>query len=186
MKKILSADQIVTEALMLLNEAGIDGISTRKIAKQLGVEQPALYWHFKNKDRLLQAMAEAAMQTHWNFPLPEEGQDVKTWLINNLKSFRHTLLLYRDGARLHAFHVPGDDSGRLEQKISFLVGQGIDENDAKLALMTASKFTVGFVLEEQQEGSLTGLNRRSQFFIADKELMYERGLELILSGIISE
>ena len=186
MKKILSADQIVTEALMLLNEAGIDGISTRKIAKQLGVEQPALYWHFKHTARQLQAMAEAAMQTHWNFPLPEEGQDVKTWLINNLKSFRHTLLLYRDGARLHAFHVPGDDSGRLEQKISFLVGQGIDENDAKLALMTASKFTVGFVLEEQQEGSLTELNRRSQFFIADKELMYERGLELILSGIISE
>ncbi|MBK4783750.1 MAG: TetR family transcriptional regulator [Pantoea sp. Pent] len=183
MKKNLSATAIVTEGLKLLDEAGIEGISTRKIARRLGVEQPALYWHFKNKEMLLQAMAVEAMQSHRDFPLPDEDENLKKWFINNMKSFRQALLCYRDGARLHAYHVPGDDTGRLEQKLGVLMRQGIAEQDATLALMTASKFTVGFVLEEQQESSLPQLNKNSPFFITDKDYMYECGLEMITRNL---
>jgi TetR/AcrR family tetracycline transcriptional repressor len=47
---------IFGHALELLNEVGIDALSTRAIAQRLGVQQPALYWHFKNKRALLDAM----------------------------------------------------------------------------------------------------------------------------------
>jgi TetR/AcrR family tetracycline transcriptional repressor len=47
---------ILDTALELLNEVGIDALSTRAIAQRLGVQQPALYWHFKNKRALLDAM----------------------------------------------------------------------------------------------------------------------------------
>ncbi|BAN94905.1 hypothetical protein E05_01390 [Plautia stali symbiont] len=80
MKKNLSATVIVTEGLKLLDEAGIEGISTRKIARRLGVEQPALYWHFKNKEMLLQAMAVEAMQSNRDFPLSDEGENLKNGL----------------------------------------------------------------------------------------------------------
>ena len=48
--------QIVDEALKLLNEVGIDALSTRLLADRLNVRQPALYWHFKSKRALIEAM----------------------------------------------------------------------------------------------------------------------------------
>ncbi|MBU1305574.1 MAG: TetR family transcriptional regulator, partial [Alphaproteobacteria bacterium] len=51
----IDRDRIIDEALLLLNEVGIDKLSTRKLAERLGVAQPALYWHFKNKSALLDA-----------------------------------------------------------------------------------------------------------------------------------
>jgi TetR/AcrR family tetracycline transcriptional repressor len=44
----------------------------RRIAASLGVDVAALYWHFKNKDALLDALAETAAQQA-EIPLPEGG-----------------------------------------------------------------------------------------------------------------
>lgn len=49
--------QVVDTALRLLNEVGLDGLTLRRIAKELNVQAPALYWHFKNKQELLDEMA---------------------------------------------------------------------------------------------------------------------------------
>ena len=49
--------QVADTALRLLNEVGLDGLTLRAIAKELGVQAPALYWHFKNKQALLDEMA---------------------------------------------------------------------------------------------------------------------------------
>ena len=57
----LTRDTVLRAALELLDEVGIDGLSTRKLAERLGVQSPTLYWHFKNKGELLDAMAEAIM-----------------------------------------------------------------------------------------------------------------------------
>jgi predicted DNA-binding protein YlxM (UPF0122 family) len=42
-------------------------LSMRKVAKQLGVQAPAIYWYFKNKQALLQSMAEA-IEEHFQEP----------------------------------------------------------------------------------------------------------------------
>ena len=52
----LDRDVILQAALSLLDEVGMDKLSTRLLAERLGVQQPALYWHFKNKRALLDAM----------------------------------------------------------------------------------------------------------------------------------
>lgn len=54
----LQRDTVVRAALTLLNEVGLDGLTTRRLAERLGVQQPALYWHFKNKQALIGALAE--------------------------------------------------------------------------------------------------------------------------------
>jgi AcrR family transcriptional regulator len=41
---------IVATALRLLDEVGIDGLSTRRLATELGIKSASLYWHFKDKD----------------------------------------------------------------------------------------------------------------------------------------
>ena len=43
----LSRETVIRAALDLLNEVGVDGLSTRRLAERLGVQQPALYWHFR-------------------------------------------------------------------------------------------------------------------------------------------
>jgi TetR/AcrR family tetracycline transcriptional repressor len=44
--------------LDVLDEVGIDGLTVRLLAGRLGVKSPALYWHLRNKQELLDAMAD--------------------------------------------------------------------------------------------------------------------------------
>src|SRR6266540_7463410 len=41
----LDKDRIVAEAVALLDEGGLDGVTLRKLAQRLGVQAPTLYWH---------------------------------------------------------------------------------------------------------------------------------------------
>lgn len=49
---------IVAEAIRLLNEEGIEGVSLRRLAARLGIKAPSLYWHFPDKSALLAAVLE--------------------------------------------------------------------------------------------------------------------------------
>lgn len=54
----LTPAAIVDEALVLLNEEGIGGLTMRRLSARLGVSAPTLYWHFKHKTALLSAVME--------------------------------------------------------------------------------------------------------------------------------
>ena len=69
--------RIVDEALLLLNEVGIDKLTTRRLAERLGVQQPALYWHFANKSALLDAVNSAMLARYHKHRLPAPG--ARTW-----------------------------------------------------------------------------------------------------------
>jgi TetR/AcrR family tetracycline transcriptional repressor len=172
----LDRETIVSEALTLLDELGLDAVSTRQLAKRLGVEQPSLYWHFRNKASLFDAMAEAAMASHATAPLPTPSDDWRDWLVENSRSFRRALLAHRDGARLHAGTTPqGTDLSRALHKLKFLTSAGLPEHDARIAMLTTSHFTVGSVLEQQaEETESPGLDRAEAF---------EAGLALIVEGV---
>ncbi len=47
---------------MVLDEEGLDDVTLRKIASKLGIQDPTLYWHFKNKSDLIDDMAEAILK----------------------------------------------------------------------------------------------------------------------------
>ena len=55
-KPLLSRRGIAVEALALVDEEGIEGLTTRRLAKRLGVEGPSLYNHVKGRDDLLDEM----------------------------------------------------------------------------------------------------------------------------------
>lgn len=181
----LNREAVVAEALDLLDEVGFDAISTRRLAKRLGVEQPSLYWHFRKKGDLLAAMAEAAMAPHATEPLPTPSDDWRTWFEDNTRSFRRTLLRRRDGARLHAGTRPSaGDLGRIVHKLEFLIGSGVPEQDAKMAMFAASRFTVGCVLEEQaDENPATSSDAVFVGPALNHEAAFEAGLALVLDGL---
>ncbi|WP_180900455.1 TetR/AcrR family transcriptional regulator C-terminal domain-containing protein [Martelella soudanensis] len=181
----LNREAVIAEALDLLDEVGLDGISTRQLAKRLGVEQPSLYWHFRKKEDLLAAMAETAMAPHATAPLPTPSDDWRDWFLNNTRSFRQTLLMRRDGAKLHAGTRPGTaDIDRITHKMAFLVASGLSERDAQTAMLASSRFTVGSVLEEQAEANLAATtDDLIDFPQIDHQAAFEEGLKLIIEGL---
>jgi AcrR family transcriptional regulator len=54
----LTKGAVVDRALQLADAGGLDVLTIRKLATELGVTPMALYWHFRSKDDLLEALAE--------------------------------------------------------------------------------------------------------------------------------
>lgn len=148
----LTRETVLRAALELLNEVGIDALSTRRLAERLGVQSPTLYWHFKNKSELLRDMSEAILLERHRESLPKRGQSWRSWLTANANSFRRALLAYRDGARLHAGTRPRDAHfDAIETKLRFLCDAGFSADQALTILVTFGSFILGWVLEEQAE-----------------------------------
>ena len=146
----LNRDDVLRAALALLNEVGIDALSTRKLAERLGVQSPTLYWHFKSKGALLDAMSAAVMQESRARSTPGPDERWQDWLHADGRSFRHALLSWRDGARLHAGTRPGEGQREsIEARLRLLCAAGFEPGPATLLMMSVGRFVVGWVLEEQ-------------------------------------
>lgn len=52
-KRNLTRDEILKEAMDLLDAEGLEGLSMRKLATRLRVQAPTLYYHFPDKSALL-------------------------------------------------------------------------------------------------------------------------------------
>jgi AcrR family transcriptional regulator len=57
----LSPDQVAAAALELLDRDGLEALSMRRLAEQLGVGTMTLYGYFRSKDELLDAVVDAAV-----------------------------------------------------------------------------------------------------------------------------
>ena len=54
----LSKAAVVGRAITLADAEGVDALTIRRLAQELGVTPMALYWHFRNKDELLNGLAD--------------------------------------------------------------------------------------------------------------------------------
>jgi TetR/AcrR family transcriptional regulator, tetracycline repressor protein len=54
----LSKDVVVERGLALADAEGLDALTIRRLATELGVTPMALYWHFRNKEELLTALGD--------------------------------------------------------------------------------------------------------------------------------
>lgn len=58
---LLSRDGIVTAALALVDAEGLEALSTRRLAAELGVSGPSLYNHVATKDELIDAVVDSVV-----------------------------------------------------------------------------------------------------------------------------
>ncbi|MEU8919835.1 TetR/AcrR family transcriptional regulator [Kitasatospora sp. NPDC048545] len=58
---LLSRERIVAAALRLIDDEGLDALSTRRLATELSVSGPSLYNHFATKDELLDAVVDSVI-----------------------------------------------------------------------------------------------------------------------------
>ncbi len=54
----LSKSAVVDRALALADAPGLEALTIRRLAQDLGVTPMALYWHFRSKEDLLMALGD--------------------------------------------------------------------------------------------------------------------------------
>lgn len=204
----LDRQTVVRAALRLLDRVGADGLTVRKLAGELGVRAPALYWHFKNKEELLDEMAttafaEAIREPGW----PHEGASWPAWAEQFGKRLRKMLLGYRDGARIFSGRFLNDISlfETMETALRKFTDAGFSLRDAAQGLNTIYCYAVGFAIEEQAAYPRPGRRRKryelgerakridskrfplavaaGEHTFGDFEKHFEQGLRLIVRGL---
>ncbi len=169
----LTKAAIVEAAFDLLDEAGMDGLTVRALASRLGVQAPALYWHVRSKQALLDEMATQVWRRIGDvmagLPADLPWHEV---MATYAATVRKALLGHRDGAKAFSGTTLTDPTVVRRQEVTFssLVRQGFTLLDAARALVLLHDFTIGFCVEEQAVTQATAsgndihsaLNRRTE------------------------
>lgn len=71
----LSKERVLSAAITLADEGGIESLSMRKLAQKLGVEAMSLYYHVANKDDILDGMVDIV------FSEIDLGSDRANWKV---------------------------------------------------------------------------------------------------------
>lgn len=147
----IDRQQVIDEAMRLVDADGLDALTLRRLASRLGVQAPTLYWHVRNKAELLDALGDVIIEGAIGaIPDPKPDGDWREWLLAALIEFRRAMLAHPNGARI----VSGArDSLRRadfsERAMSTLVEHGVPLQQARMTVLVAEGYTVGRVLEEQ-------------------------------------
>jgi TetR/AcrR family tetracycline transcriptional repressor len=145
----ITREQVVQQAVALLDEAGFDGLTMRRLADRLGIRAASLYNHVRDKDELLALVAD---ELSGEIPDLEPGGAWREQLAAVARDYRRVLLGHRDAARVLAATLPlGPNRLRLiEQLLDVLCRAGFDDAEAADAAYVLNTYVVGFVLDETQ------------------------------------
>ncbi|MDQ6522336.1 TetR family transcriptional regulator [Nocardioides sp. LHD-245] len=135
---------MVERAIEVLDEHGLDALSMRRLAGDLGVQPGALYHHFTNKDALLAAIADEILR-RGRRPAEIMAWDAEAHLL--CLGLRDAMRRHRDGALLIA-GVHRSDAEALERPLrAALERAGADDALTRVGARTL----VRFVLSHQDE-----------------------------------
>lgn len=203
----VAREPVVQAGLKLLNQVGLEGLTLRGIAAELGVKAPSLYWRFKSKQDLIDEMATEVLAGL--VPGLVSDGPPKGWRAGCLDfslALRAALLRYRDGARMVGGSHMRDGSlyQPMERILEAFQAEGIAPSDATACLGTVYSYVIGFTLEQQAVLSPTGerdpryaLEAREQRVDAERfpltrsigadlfdgyDARFERGVQMIVDG----
>ena len=175
----IQQEVIVRAALTLLDEVGLEGLTMRRLATALKIQAPSLYWHFPNKQALLDGMADAIFGAV-SLPRNLKGKNPKgknpkgkSWderLKAVFRAIRRAFLAHRDGARVFAgTYVPTDNVLRVVEAMMALMQEaGASPKLSSDGAFSLVYYVLGFTMEEQGLDPRTGgpldlANRQAKF-----------------------
>ena len=88
----LSRELVLQTALRLADQGGLESLSMRKLGQELGVEAMALYYHFANRDAIVDGIVDLVFG---EVELPPTGPDWRTSMRTRAISLRDALLRHR-------------------------------------------------------------------------------------------
>jgi len=132
----INPDDIISGAFELAEQVSIDNLSMPLLGKHLGVGVTSIYWYFRKKDDLLNAMTDRAL-SKYVFATPYvEASDWRETLGNHARSMRKTfmgnpilcdLILIRSALSPRAARLGAQE---IEKAIAGLVEAGLSPEEA--------------------------------------------------------
>ncbi|MBM9459206.1 TetR family transcriptional regulator [Nocardioides sp. zg-536] len=186
-------DDVVARALEVLDATGLDGLTMRKLAADLGLQPAALYHHFANKDALLAAVADELLRRG------RRGTEIVTWeseLRLVCVELRDAMLAVRDGAALVSrVHALGLGAAEPARRMSDALGRaGAQPHLARIGSRTLLHFVFGHVVEEQVRREVgpvdvpaaADASGDTQGAQPDPDEDFHLGLSMVLAGLAEQ
>jgi TetR/AcrR family tetracycline transcriptional repressor len=145
----LTSADVARSALAVVERDGLDSLSMRRLADELGVQAASLYWHVRSKDHLLDLMAGELLST-LELPAPAPCGSWRDGLRDLSAAYYRFLLGHRDAGRIVAgrFVLIGHLARHLEAFTSLLRCGGLADTDAAYGLYAIVVFIQGFVRQQ--------------------------------------
>lgn len=202
----ITREMIVRAALRLMDAEGLEAVTMRRVAHELGVEAMSLYHHVRDKEDLLGGAIEAVMA---EFPVPEDHPDWREAVRRTARAWRELLKAHPHVITLMAHRrepllVPAVLRA-LEHAFAVLGRAGLPEAEAVSAFRALNSYIQGFVLAEVAHlfggeaelpaevdlaavgAELPALAAHLPYLVrCDFDAEFERGLDLILRGLAVE
>ncbi|MFJ9246726.1 TetR/AcrR family transcriptional regulator C-terminal domain-containing protein [Streptomyces sp. NPDC101776] len=142
------ARALVTAALRIVDEGGLDALTMRRLADANKLQLPAIYRVFSNKQALLDEMAEAILATALP-DTPENHWEAEVPLL--ARQLRQALLAQREGARIvgGSYAAKRHSLTLTERLVGVMRSAGFDEVAALWATSTVFCYVLGDTLEQQ-------------------------------------
>jgi TetR/AcrR family tetracycline transcriptional repressor len=148
----LTQEQVVRRAVDLMAEAGLEALTLRRLATELGVSAPTLYWHVRNKRELLDLMAEALVARAGRTTSPAPGQPWWEWLAERARLQFRALVSHRDAALVVAGNRPTEATlPGIEEVLASLVVVGFPAAEALRIVLSIGHYVIGCAVERQAE-----------------------------------
>lgn len=193
MAKGITRERIVEAALAVLDEGGIDAVTVRAVAARLDVRAPALYWHVRDKQDLLDEMGTeiqrrvqtalaAALDAALDAPHPVSQSEWLSGLAAYGRILRAEYLRHRDGARTFSgTRLTDPDVLRAQEPwLRRWTELGLSLRDAVDGAETVTAFVVGFVIEEQERAQ-SAVADPSRYDVETRDATLGEGAPLVAS-----
>ncbi len=177
----LDIEEIITGAFDLAEQVSIAGLSMPVLAKHLDVPVTSIYWHFRRKEQLLDAMTErATKQYHFTNPFVDGG----TWQDGLRNHFRKMHIVFRENPVLCELILmrTGELSpeatqtsvDNLETVIKTMVEAGFSPDDALSVYLSLSGHSRGTsMIEHLNASQRQDRSRRPTGVTADHPFLHE-------------
>jgi TetR/AcrR family tetracycline transcriptional repressor len=181
-KTRLSQEALVSTALALADAEGLSAVSIRRVAAEHAVTPMALYWHFRDKDLLLEAMVERVL-SEIEMPVYPKGES-PAWDVRLADLFTAIV----GGMRRHPEIAPmvhqrlmGCEAGRGIGEFCFAAladGGFADDQMAQVGLYSINTM---ITLVSHPPAAIDGVTPSA----ASDDAWYATGIDLLLGGIRS-
>jgi AcrR family transcriptional regulator len=171
----LTRAAVVDRALALADKSGLDALTIRKLATELGVTPMALYWHFHGKEELLDGLAERL----WGeMDLTADRDAPWTEQIRGLFESLLTVLRAHPAAPellMHSKKVADAGLNATELTLDILRTAGFSPEDASFAARSALWTGITLVMsepgiEQLDDAERVELQRKKQVALASQSL----------------
>ena len=144
----LSKERVFRAAVELADRSGLESLTMRKLADELGVGVMSLYYYVPNKDELITGMVDIVFS---EIELPPIGGDWKTAMRQGARSTREALNRHHWAVGLMEAHtMPGPESFRVHNAVlGYLREAGFSIELTIQAYSVLDAYIYGFALQEK-------------------------------------